>query len=333
MDALPITERTGLPFASRVTDRWEGAETGVMHACGHDLHVALALGAASVLSDPAVQGQLSGSVLFLFQPAEEGLPDEALHGAARMLAEGVFEERRPAAVLGLHVDALLAVGEVGLVPGGALAAVDRFRIVVRGKQAHAAYPHTGVDPIVVASQIVVALQTIVSRGVDPLEAAVVTVGRLEAGNRFNIIPETAELLGTIRTHDERVQAGVHERLRAIATHVSEGLGARAEVEIRTITPVTWNDQELAARMRPALAAVVGEERVLRPRPHMGGEDFAFFAREVPGLYFFLGVSDPAQGTPALVHTAEFAPEEASLPIGLRCAVAVILECARASGTK
>ncbi len=323
MDALPIEERTGLPFASAARDTWDGALVGVMHACGHDLHVAIALGAASVLADPAVRAALPGSVLFVFQPAEEGLPDDLPHGAQRMLAEGAFEEHRPRAAFGLHVDPLLAVGQVGLIPGGALAAVDRFRVVVHGKQAHGAHPQEGVDPIVAASSLVLALQTIASRNVDPQDAVVVTVGKLAAGNRFNVIPESAELLGTIRTHDERVQALVHERLRALATSVCAGFGARAEVEIRTITPVTRNDPALAERMRPSLAAVVGAENVVAERPHMGGEDFAFFAREVPGLYLFLGTSDFSKGAPAMIHTPAYAPEEGALEVGLACAVRVL----------
>ena len=332
MDALPITERTGLPYASRRTDEWQGATVGVMHACGHDVHTAVALGVAHVLSRPEVQAELNGSVLFVFQPAEEGLPGGGLHGAPRMLAEGAFEDPRPEAAFGLHVNPLLAVGQVGLIPKGALASVDRFKITITGKQAHGAYPQAGIDSVLVASHIVTALQSIASRTIDTQDAVVVTVGKIEAGNRFNVIPETATLLGTIRTHDEKVQARVHERLKSIATNVAEGFGATAEAEVITVTPVTYNDPKLMKRMRPSFEASVGAGNLIEERPHMGGEDFAFFAREVPSLYFFLGTSDFSKGTPALIHTPEYAPEEEAFEIGLRAAVGVLTDYLQPSGS-
>ena len=325
MDALPVTEQTGLPYASTRTDEWDGEQVGVMHACGHDMHVAIGLGIASVLASPEVRESLAGTVVFLFQPAEEGMPGPEVHGAERMLAEGALADPRPEAVLGLHVNPLLGVGQVSVIPGGALAAVDRFRIRVKGVQTHGAYPQAGVDPIVTASQIVLALQTIASRNVDTRESVVVSVGKIEAGNRFNIIPGEAELLGTIRTHDEDVRATIHRRMEEIAANVAVAMGATAETEIESITPATVNDPELVERLLPAVRAAVGDARVVPEKPHMGGEDFAFLANEVPGLYFFLGVTDPAEGVPAMVHTPFFAPSEKALPVGVRTGAGLLLE--------
>ncbi len=324
MDGLPITERTGLPYASKRTDSWAGKEVGVMHACGHDMHVAVALGVAGVLAAPEMRSSLPGTVVFVFQPAEEGMPDKGLHGAHRMVQEGAFADPRPEAVFGLHVNPLLPLGQVSAVPGGAMAAVDRFVIDIRGKQAHGAYPQAGIDPIVIASHVVTALQTIASRNIDTRDAVVVTIGKIEAGNRYNIIPETAQLIGTLRTHDEDVRSQVHRRLEQIATGVAASLGGSAEVEVRGITPVTYNDPELVRRMRPTFIASVGEGNLVEEKAHMGGEDFAYFAREAPGLYYFLGVTDFSKGFPALVHTAEFSPEEAALEVGVRTSSHLLL---------
>jgi len=321
IDALPVTERTGLSFASTRTDMWDGEEVGLMHACGHDLHTAVGLGVATILAEPAVRARLRGSVLFVFQPAEEGHPDPGSHGAELMLEEGLFSERRPGAIFAMHVTPALATGEVAVVEGGAMAAVDRFSIEVIGRQTHGAYPQNGIDPIVVASQIVLGLQTVASRTVDTRDAVVVSVGKIEAGNRFNIIPERASLLGTIRTHDEAVQERVHESVTRIAKRIAEAFGASAEVEIDKVCPVTFNDPELVRRMRPTIA---GAARLVEEKPHMGGEDFAFFAREVPGLYYFLGVSDLSKGTPAMIHTPFFSPEESSIPVALRVSTALLL---------
>jgi len=322
MDALPITERTGLPYASTRTDTWDDSEVGVMHACGHDLHVAIALGVASILSER--RAELAGTVLFVFQPAEEGMPTPGPHGAERMLEEGAFEDPRPAAVFGLHVNPNLALGQVSVVPGGAMAAVDRFRVTVHGRQAHGAYPHAGIDPIVAASHVVVALQTIASRNVNTHDTVVVTVGVFDAGNRFNIIPEEARLVGTIRTHDASVRERVHERLREIVAGTAQAHGARAEVEIEGITPVTVNDPDLCARMRRVVAASVGEANLVDEVPHMGGEDFAFFANEVPGVYYFLGVGDDANGAQALLHTPAFVPAEGALAVGMRTSARLLV---------
>jgi amidohydrolase len=337
MDALPVVEATGLAFASQRRDVWDGVETGVMHACGHDVHTAIALGVAAVLADPAVRSALTGTVLFVFQPAEEGLSEPGLHGAARMLAEGVFSDPRPERVFGLHVNPILPVGRISAIAGGALAAADRFVITVRGRQTHGAYPQAGVDPIVAAAEVIGALQTIVSRNVDARDAAVISVGRIQAGNRFNIIPESAVMEGTIRTHDESVRELVQRRMGEVARHVAEALGATAEVEIEMLTPVTVNDRALVQRLGPVLESVVGAGNLVEEKPHMGAEDFAYFAREAPGLFYFLGVGDFSKGVPAMIHTPAFDPDERAIPIGLRASTRLVLaglaDAATASGAK
>ena len=324
MDALPVAEETGLPFRSTKKDTWDGKEVGVMHACGHDVHTAVALGVAAVLADPAVRKDLEGTVVFLFQPAEESLPDPGLHGAARMVAEGALENPRPGAVFGLHCGPELEVGKIGLRAGGALAAADEVRISVVGKQTHGAHPDLGVDPILVASHIVIALENIPAREIDARETIVLTFGKIEGGNRFNIIPERAELLGTLRTHDKAVQEKAHRRIREIAEGTAQAFGAKAEVAIREFTPVTWNDPALVARERPFLEAAVGKGNVVDDKPAMGAEDFAFFAQKVPGLYFFLGVAPEGRPAPGQLHTPTFDPDERCIEVGMRAASGLLL---------
>jgi len=328
MDALPVTERTGLPFASTRKDTWEGKEVGVMHACGHDVHTAIGLGVAAVLADPAVRKDLRGKVLFLFQPAEESLPTPGAHGALRMIQEGAVDDPKPDAFFGLHCGPQLEVGTIGVRAGGALAAADQVRIVITGKQSHGSSPELGIDPIVVASHIVLALENIPAREVDARDTLVLTIGKIEAGSRFNIIPETAELLGTLRTHDEKLQERVHKRIREIAEGTAKTFGASAEVEIRKFTPVTWNDPALVARMRPALEAAIGKANVIDDRPVMGAEDFAFFREKGPLLYFFLGVAPKGKPAPGMLHTPTFDPDEGAIEVGLRAATKLIVEALR-----
>ncbi|HJO26473.1 MAG TPA: amidohydrolase [Planctomycetota bacterium] len=329
MDALPITEQTGLPFASTARDTWDGTEVGVMHACGHDMHTAIGLGVATALAQPAVRQQLANDILFIFQPAEEGVKGSGVHGAERMLAEGIFETRKPDSVFGLHVNPKIPLGHVSLHDGGAMAAVDRFTIEITGKQVHGAYPESGVDPIVVASQLVLALQTIPSRSISTHDQVVLTVGKFAAGNRFNIIPNSAELVGTIRTHSRAVQLEVHRRLRELVATLPAGFGASGTVTIEELTPVTVNDAALVASARPLFTRLLGPDGMTPEPPHMGGEDFAFFAQQTPGLYFFLGVSDFTAlepGTePAMVHTPDFNPDERALELGLRLACELLLQ--------
>jgi amidohydrolase len=320
MDALPVTEETGLPFKSTRKDTWDGKDVGVMHACGHDVHTSVALGVAAVLADPAVRKDLHGTVLFLFQPAEESLPDPGIHGAARMIAEGALDDPKPDAVFGLHCGPHLEVGTIGVHPGGALAAADQVRITIHGKQTHGAQPELGIDPIVVASHIVLALENIPAREVDARETLVLTFGKIEAGNRFNIIPEKAELVGTLRTHEPKIQERVHTRIREIAEGTAKTFGATAEVEIREFTPVTWNDPALLARVRPALeAAMLGKANVIDDKPVMGAEDFAFYGKKAPGLFFFLGVAPKGKPAPGQLHTPTFDPDEGCIEVGIRAA--------------
>lgn len=314
MDALPVTEDTDLPFASTARATWLGQEVGVMHACGHDVHVAVQLGVAAVFK--ALQEELPGTVVFLFQPAEEGPPPGEEGGAALMLDEGVFEEFAPEAVFGLHARAGLDVGGIEYTPGGALAAVDRFRITVRGEQAHGAAPHLSVDPVVTAAQTITALQTIRSRNLSPLAPSVVTVGIVRGGTRFNIIPGEVRLEGTVRTYDPRVQDTVERRMREIVDGVTRAAGGSFEMEYERITPVVVNDPELTAWAVETLGGVVGAGRVRRADPWMAGEDFAHFANEAPGFFFFLGTQKPGT-TSGGHHTPTFRADDAALPVGVR----------------
>ena len=314
MDALPVTEDTDLPFASTVRSTYLGQEVGVMHACGHDVHVAVQLGVASVLK--ALQAELPGTVVFLFQPAEEGPPPGEEGGAALMLDEGVFKELQPEAVFGLHARAGLDVGGIEYTPGGALAAVDHFRITLRGEQAHGAAPHLSVDPVVMAAQTITALQTIRSRNLSPLAPSVVTVGMVRGGTRFNIIPGEVHLEGTVRTYDPEVQDTVERRMREIVDGVARSAGGSFELEYDRITPVVLNDRELSAWAARTLGDVVGADRVSLADPWMAGEDFSYFANEVPGFFYFLGTQKPGT-TSGGHHSPTFRADDAALPVGVR----------------
>jgi amidohydrolase len=316
MDALPVTELADVPFASTVTTEYNGQQVGVMHACGHDVHTAALMGTASVLA--GIREELAGTVVFLFQPAEEGAPAGEEGGAELMIAEGAVESPRPEAYFGLHTSPF-PTGLIGWRSGGIMASADEFTITVTGKQTHGAAPEMGVDPIVVASQIVLALQTIPSRQVAATNPVVVSVGKIEGGVRFNIIPETVTLDGTIRTHDPAVQDEVHERIRRTAEGIAESAGATAEVEIRRFYPVTYNDPELTSAALSSLERVVGQQGVIQIPPLMVAEDFSFFALEAPGFYFMLGVNAPgvAFGEAASNHSPYFYVNEDALEVGVR----------------
>ena len=322
MDALPVTELVDLPFASKVRGEYQGKEVGVMHACGHDNHVAILMGVAEVLA--GLGDTLPGTVKFIFQPAEEGTPDQSVGGAELMLAEGAFDAPAPDAVFGLHVFPF-PVGTIATRPGGLMASSDFYRITVKGKQTHGAVPWAGVDPIVTASQIVLALQTIVSRQLDAtLTPSIVTVGKIEGGVRNNIIPESVEMVGTIRTFDADTRLDIHRRIRQTATHIAEAAGATAEVEIDLGYGVTRNDPELYKRMAPTLAAVAGEG-FIEAQQTTTAEDFSYFANEAPGLFLFLGV---APDDPSLVfpnHSPKFFADERALPVGVRALTALTLD--------
>lgn len=331
MDALPVTEQTDLPFRSVVRTTFAGQEVGVMHACGHDLHTAMLMGTAQVLA--GMRERLPGTVVFLFQPAEEGPPPGEEGGARLMIAEGALRDPAPGAVFGVHVWPL-PVGTLHYRPLGTMAAADNLRIVVRGRQTHGAVPWGGVDPIVVASQVVGALQTIPSRQLDLTVApAVVTIGSIQGGIRQNIVPDSVVMLGTVRTFDAAMQRDAHERIRRTAEMIARSAGATAEVEIREAAALTFNDPGLTARMAPTLARVVGEERVGTVRPITAAEDFSYYQQQVPGLFLFLGIvpegQDPARA-PAN-HSPHFFADEGALPVGVRTLAHLAVDFLSGSG--
>lgn len=322
MDALPVTEQTDLPFRSTARATYNGQETGVMHACGHDVHVAVELGVATVLA--SMKDQVPGTVQFLFQPAEEGAPEGEEGGAALMLKEGIWKDRKPSAVFGLHVAADLAVGTVAVHSGPAMAATAEFTATLKGKQSHGGYPHLGVDPVVMASQAVMAFQTIRSRSLSPFSANVVTIGQIHAGNRNNIIPAEAMLNGTVRTFDTADQELIEKRMREILDGIARSYGGSYALDFKKGYPVTVNDTMLVAKMAPTLVRAAGEANV-KPRAAVtGGEDFSYFANEVPGYFFNLGSAKPGVGS-GDHHTPTFRADDASIPVGMRVMATLLLD--------
>ncbi len=318
MDALPVTEEVDVPFASKVRTQWNGEDAGVMHACGHDCHVAILMGVAEVLA--GLRAQLRGTVKFIFQPAEEGAPEGEEGGAKLMIAEGALENPMPQAIFGLHVTAFLGVGTVGYRPGPTMASTDKFKITVHGKQTHGAAPWMGVDPIVTAAQVVLGLQTVVSRGVNiAREPAIVTVGMIRGGLRENIIPDEVEMRGTIRAFDEAMQEDIHERVTTLAESVARGSRAGCTVCIKKQYPVTINDPALTEAMVPTLDRVAGPGKLALIPKVMGAEDFSFFQRVIPGLFVFIGVTpegiDPEKAYSN--HSPKFFADERGLEIGVR----------------
>ena len=325
MDALPVTEDTPYPFKSTKRGTYQGQEVGIMHACGHDIHTAVLLGVASMLAE--MRTDLPGTVKFIFQPAEEGAPPGEEGGAALMIKEGVLENPRPAAIFGLHTKAQLDVGIIGYTPGPALAATDRFRAVIKGRQAHGAAPHLSIDPVVTAAQVIMALQTIRSRNLSPLEPSVVTVGVVRGGQRFNIIPAEVELQGTVRTYNETVRADVERRMREILTGITASAGATFELEYVHYAPATINDTVLTRRMVPSLERAAGAGNARRIDPWMAGEDFALFANVVPGFFYMLGVHKPGTES-GDHHSPTFMADDAAIPIGMRAMGNVLLDYLR-----
>jgi amidohydrolase len=318
MDALPVAEEVDLPFASKVQALWNGETVGVMHACGHDAHTAILLGVATVLA--GLRSGLRGSVKFIFQPAEELPPEGEDGGAKMMVAEGALQNPVPQAVFGLHVTSRLPVGFVGYRPGPTMASADTLKITVHGRQTHGAMPWFGVDPIVTAAQVVLGLQTVVSRQTDlTREPAVVTIGVIKGGLRENIIPDSVEMRGTIRSFDETMRDEIHERVTTLAEAISRGSRAGCTVCIRKNYPVTVNDPALTEKMLPTLMAVAGPQRLLLVPKVMGSEDFSFFQRLVPGLFVFVG--NTPDGTPpeqaAPNHSPRFFVDEGCLVVGMR----------------
>ena len=328
MDALPVVEEVDLPFASKVRSTYDGKDVGVMHACGHDAHTAILLGTAAVLAQ--LKPQLKGTVKFLFQPAEESAPAGEEGGAELMLKQGVFDRSpKPEVIFGLHVFAQWEVGELLVKEGGAMASADSLDITVHGKQTHGAAPWQGIDPIVVASQIVLGLQTVASRQMNVgREPVIVTIGKIDGGVRNNIIPDRVLMRGTLRALDDGMRKELHERVTRTAIKIAESSGARAEVVIGAESdyPVTVNDPALVARMRPTLARVAGGP-VKTPDAMLGAEDFSYFAQRVPGLFVFLGAR-PKNEAPELFaanHSPRFHLDEGVLPVGVRTLANLVVD--------
>jgi amidohydrolase len=319
MDALPVTEEVDVPFASKVRTTYDGKEVGVMHACGHDAHVAILLGVAQVLTK--LRADLPGTVKLIFQPAEEGPPAGEEGGARLMVKEGVLkQEPKPVAIFGLHVTPNFEVGQIGWKSGGMLAGADGVRIVVHGRQTHAAYPWRGIDPIVVASQIVLGIQTIASRQLDITNApALLTIGKIDGGVRENIIPDDVRMLGTFRYLDPEMRKDVHERVKRTAESIAASAGATAEVVMEERVALTFNDPALTARMLPSLRRTAGEANVLEAKPSLGGEDFSYYQQAIPGTFIWLGIRTPG-GDPEVFaqnHSPRFRIDESGLKLGVR----------------
>ena len=328
MDALPVLERTPVSFASKATTFYEGKETAVMHACGHDSHVAILMGVAEILS--GTQKELKGTVKFIFQPAEEGAPKGEEGGAELMVKEGALNNPKVDVIFGLHINAQVEVGKITYRPGGMFAGVGDMKITVKGKSSHGAEPWSSVDPIVVSAQIINNLQTIVSRNVNVTKnAAVVTIGAIHGGNRSNIIPEQVEMLGTVRTLSEADEKLVFERIRQIVTKTAEANGTEATLELPYSShyPVTFNNIALTAKMLPSLQKSTGVENVVLVPAETGAEDFSFFANEVPGFYFYVGAlpkgKDPETSAPH--HTPEFYLDESGFITGVNAMVNLVVD--------
>lgn len=315
IDALPITERNDLPFKSKVTTEFLGSKTGVMHACGHDTHTAILMGVAEILSKN--KDKIHGTVKFIFQPAEEGPPPGEEGGAALMIKEGVLKNPDVDAIFGLHIRSDVPVGTIRYKPEGAMAAVERFVIKVKGKGTHGSAPWSGTDPILISAKIIDGLQTIISREAKLVDAAaVITVGKINSGVRFNIIPETAEMIGTVRTLDPDMKELILRRMKEMVPTLAKAYGGEASIEIQNNTAITYNDPELTAEMLPSLKKVAGEENVQLTKATTGGEDFSFFQEKVPGFYFFLGGKPLDSNEPAPHHTPDFYIDESGMLLGV-----------------
>ena len=325
IDGLPVTERNSLEFASKEKSTFLGQEVGVMHACGHDTHIAMMMGVAQLLVK--MKNDLKGTIIFMFQPAEEGAPEGEEGGAALMVKEGVLDNPKAEVAFGMHISSLTPVGTITYRPEGLMAAVDNLKIQVTGRQTHGAAPWNGVDPIVTSAQIISALQTITSRSMEITNApTVVTIGKITGGVRHNIIPESVEMLGTIRTLDDKMQDQVHALIKRIAENTAESMGAKAEVTIGKMYPVTYNDPKLTAWTLPYLEWATGAGKVKLVPATMGAEDFSFFAKKVPGFFFFVGGmpadADPDK-TPAH-HTPDFFIDESGMLTGVRAMLSLTL---------
>tara|TARA_R110002020_G_scaffold21009_7_gene71422 strand:+ start:4022 stop:5248 length:1227 start_codon:yes stop_codon:yes gene_type:complete len=324
IDALPVTERNDLPFKSTVKADFMGEEVGVMHACGHDTHTAILMGVAEILSKN--KDRINGTVKFIFQPAEEGPPPGEEGGAALMIKEGVMDSPKVDAIFGLHISSATPVGTIGYKSGGVMAAAQRFVINVKGKQSHGSQPWSGVDPILISAKIIDGLQTIISREAElTKEAAVITVGKITSGVRFNIIPESAEMIGTIRTLDYDMQELINRRMMEMVPAIAKAYGGDATIEIHNSTEITYNDPALVTQMLPSLTKVAGDEKVVVQKAVTGAEDFSYFQRKVPGFFFFLGGMTPGNKQAFPHHTPDFQIDESGMLLGVKALTEMSLD--------
>jgi amidohydrolase len=315
MDALPIQENLDVPYKSLTP--------GVKHACGHDAHTTIELGVAEVLSK--MRDQISGTIKFIFQPAEEGAPQGEEGGASLMVKEGALENPRPSVIFGLHTMPSIEAGQVAYHSGPAMASSDRFTITIRGKKSHGAQPQLGVDALVVAAECVTALQTIRSRRIDPLEPLVITVGTINGGDRYNVIAGEVKMEGTMRTLNEDVRMRAQEMMRQTLASVTSAYGATADLQFDSPNPVTYNDPRLVEETLPTIRRLVGDANLITPKPFMPAEDFSYYQKVVPGFFFFLGVGNKVKGITAGWHTAEFDIDEESLVVGVKVMSNVLLD--------
>ncbi|PWG05100.1 amidohydrolase [Polaribacter aquimarinus] len=319
IDALPVTERNNLPFKSNVKSTFLGKDIGVMHACGHDTHIAILMGVAELLSKN--RDKIKGTVKFIFQPAEEGPPPGEEGGAKLMIKEGVLNNPKVDAIFGLHINSLTPVGTIKYKKGGIMASVERFVINVKGKQTHGSQPWSGVDPILISAKIIDGLQTIISRESQLTnEAAVITVGKITSGSRFNIIPESAEMIGTVRTLDPKMRTHIETRMKEMVTTLAKAYGGEATITFQNNTSITYNDPKLTQKMLPSLRKAAGKENVKIMKATTGGEDFSYFQEVVPGMYFFLGGMTPGNKEPFPHHTPDFKIDESGLILGVKAMI-------------
>ena len=324
IDALPVTERNDLPFKSNVKTTFLGTETGVMHACGHDTHIAILMATAEVLSKH--KDKIKGTIKFIFQPAEEGPPPGEEGGAKLMIKEGVLDNPKVDAIFGLHINSETPVGTIKYKAGGIMASVERFVINVKGKQTHGSQPWSGVDPVMISAKIIDGLQTIISRESKLTnEAAVITVGKITAGTRFNIIPESAELIGTVRTLDPEMRAMIIKRMTEMSETIAKAYGGEATISFRNQTSITYNDPDLMAQVLPSLQKAAGEENVILRKATTGGEDFSYFQELVPGVYFFLGGMTPGNDEAFPHHTPDFKIDDSGMLLGVKAFTQLTLD--------
>lgn len=316
IDALPVTERNDLPFKSEVKTTFLNTETGVMHACGHDTHIAILMGVAEILSKN--KDKLNGTVKFIFQPAEEGPPPGEEGGAKLMIKEGVLENPKVDAIFGLHINSETPVGVIKYKTEGMMAAVERFVITVNGKQTHGSQPWSGVDPILISAKIIDGLQTIISRESKLTEeAAVITIGKITSGTRFNIIPESAEMIGTVRTLNPEMKELIIRRMTEMTQTIAKAYGGTATITFENFTGITINNTELVTKMLPSLKKVAGNTNVITMKATTGGEDFSFYQENVPGFYFYLGGMTPTNVKAFPHHTPDFKIDESGLLLGVK----------------